>query len=505
MGNIYREEDEQFEQFLRRAVTRCSETELTEENRKERRARCDSDEFEFCREYYPEIFSGPWNELHHHIKSLESGEHGIGGCRFFGKTTYGIFGKIVKRIALGGIGLIGLALRDEDDAKERTYLIYRKIKKNKKLCYDYHINFQQEKKGFYIINNKSFVSLGMREGLRNWFDDNMKRFELIVCDDLFNRQTVSSEVDNEKVYNFVTSECSGQLNPDGLLLWFFNLITEKSPGSRFVEDRPESCFTLPALNDKDETNWPGSFWTTEQLLLKKAKIPLEVWLGDWMNRPVQIGEFLKTEWQTFVNINTLNIIATIGAMDPSYGKSPSACLKGGVILGLTDKGKSVLLDVYARKEDYCFVFDWFNRCRQLYPAFKAILWEDDFAQWTTAMPYYNDWVKQTGLRLPIIRFLSSSLKTEFYGSDKIGRIMNLVYPYQTANIIINEDIKASPDFKVHNTQYISFGRAKEKLDVLDAEASAFIMLPGYVGNQTIKNLKERKYARSRNSNWLHNR
>lgn len=505
-ANYFRTEDEQFEAFLKRAVTKTKETDLTEEKRKERRARCDNDDLEFCREYFPEIFHEPWNKIHLHLNSLTSGEHGISGSRFFGKTTFGIFAKAVKRICLGGIGLIGLALRNEEDSKERTSLIVRKIRRNKKLCYDYSINFQQSLKGHYIINNKTLVSLGMREGLRNWFDENMERFELIICDDLFNRQTVGSEKDNEKVYNFVTSECSGQLKPGGLLLWFFNFITPTSPGSKYAEKNPVNHFNLPALNDQEETNWPGSRWTTEALKLKMNLIPLEVWLGDWMNKPVLLGDIFKPEWLRPVNLNHHNIIACIAAVDPSFGKSIEACLKGAVVMGRTDKGKNIILDLYGRKESFTMLFDWLNECRSYYPGFRAIFWEDDFAQWTIAMSYYKDWNTPNKKALPIIPYSSKSLKTENYGSDKIGRIMNLVHPHQTGEILINEAITNSFDYKTYANQYISFGKAKEKLDILDAEATAYIMLPSYVETGGFKSLKERRYAKgNREDSWLNGR
>ena len=504
--NYFREEDEQFEAFLKRARTKVKETDLTEEKRQERRSRCDIDEFEFCKEYFPEIFNEPWNYLHYHIRDLQYGEHGVSGCRFFGKTTYGIFAKLVKRICLGGVGLIGLALRNESDSRERTSLIVRKIKRNKKLCYDYSINFQQMLKGHYIINNKTFVSLGMREGLRNWFDENMERFELIICDDLFNRQTVNSEVDNNKVFAFVTSECSGQLKPGGLLLWFFNFITPNSAGSKYAKKFPDNHFNLPALNDKNETNWPGSRWTTEALELKKKSILLEVWLGDWMNQPVLLGDILKPEWLRPINLNLINIIACIAAVDPSFGKSIEACLKGAVVMGRTDQGKDIILDVYGRKESFSMVFDWLKEARSSFPGFRAIFWEDDFAQWTIASPYYADWKKTTKDTLPIIPYSSKSLKTENYGSDKIGRIMNLVHPHQTGEILVNEAILNTDDYGTYVNQYISFGKATEKLDILDAEATAYIMLPGYIELGKIKSIKSRKIAKAnQEDSWLHGR
>lgn len=499
------EQNAAFEELIDRLRFTDSDPVLNEKSRNERRARCDDNEFAFCLEYFPRVFHDTFNDAHRFMESHNIGFYGISGSRKFGKSAYGIVAKIIKRICKGGPGLIGHALRDEKAAKQRTSMIYKIIRRNKKLCYDYNINFQQKLKGHYIINNKEYVALGMREGLRDWMDEEFKRFELIIADDLFNKQSVKSDVDNQKVLDFIQSECMGQLNEDGVLYWFYNMISENSPGMIFSEEHPECCFNLPALNAAGETNWPGSQWTTQALLAKKAKMNLDVWQGDYMNEPITVGDVFKIEWQKFVDVSHHNIIATICVLDPSHGSSPAACLKGGVLLGMTDKRVPILLDVYGRTDGYEEFFNWVDSKRSSLTAFRALLFENDFAQWDYAKPYYEKWHKETGKSLPIIMFNSSQLASEDYGADKVGRIMNLVYPFQFGEILINQDIKQSGDFKTFNTQYITFGSTKKKLDILDALASAFLQIHGYIsGENLFSSSGKRQHSRRRNSDAFKN-
>lgn len=500
--NRIRQLDETFEHFLDTVAVEASETELIPELRAERRKRCDNNDFEFCKEYFPHIFTDPFNKVHDHISSLNSGIYSISGARFFGKTAFTICSRIIKPLSIGGNGMLGLALRDVEDSVERTAAIARLMQRNKKLMYDYSINFQQDKKGYYIVNNMHLVALGMRQGLRNMLDDDFKRFKFILADDLFNRISVGSELDNEKVFNFITSECAGQLEPGGLMIWLFNYISANSPGKKYADDHKETHFNLPALDENEKSNWENSRWTTEALLKKREELTFDVWQGDWMNDPIQKGEIFEVDWLKPVPISLQKFVAVLAAIDPSHGKSPAACDKGICILGIDNKGECVMIDVYIRKEDYSFVFDYLDVQRSMWHQFRAILFENDFNQWFSAAQYYQDWCEKRKKFLPIIPYSAKSLKTDVYGSDKDSRIMNLVHPFQTGKIKVNQDIINTPDYKKWRNQYIEFGKHKTKLDGLDATATAFIMLPRYQKTGTFKSLAKRTNQKDA---WLENR
>lgn len=500
---------DRFNLMLDSFVDEATDSDLTPAKKAERRKLADKNDFEFSKIYFPTIFSSPWNDIHKYIESIKhNSEYQIytcSGSRFYGKSAFSYITKVIKPICIGGLGLIGIGLRTEDDAKERTAAIKRLIVKNKKLCYDYSIQIQQDKKGDYIINQKSLKSFGYREGIRNVFDEEFKRFETIILDDVFNRQSVTSEKDNEKVYNFVTAEVSGQLNPGGIAIWLFNYVAPNSPGKKYADEHPETHFNLPALNKKGQTNWPGSFWTTEELLNKKESIPLDVWMGDWMNDPILRGDIFKPEWLNFVNINLIKIVASITAIDPSHGQSPSACAKGIVTMGQDDKNKNYILDIKISKEDYMLIFDYLDSVRSSFSAHKAILFENDFNQWNFAYPYYLKWIELRKKYLPIINFSTKSLETEIYGTDKDSRIMNLVNPFEMNDILINLLLEHKQDYLEWRTQYLSFGKSKEKLDGLDATATAFIMLPRYVITGSFKPLAKRQHGINNKEGWLHGR
>lgn len=473
-------QERDFDNFLASLTFDASNKELTPEKREERRSKADEDDLTFVKTYFPKIFNEPFNPLHKCIAGLKQGSYNIAGARLFGKSTITYFTKIIKPLALGVGGIINLNLRTQELAVERTALIKKIIEKNQLLIYDYEIIIQQDKKGYYIINNTYFIAGSMQTGLRSLVDENMKRVRVSINDDLYSKETVKSELDNKTVVEFITAEADGILEPDGLRIFLGNMISEKCPMATMKKKFPDNYYELAAVDSKGETNWKGhSIFTKQYWADFKNTKPLSIWMGEYMNKPLVNGETLDPKWIRKVDISTYNIIAAISAIDPSFGKSPEACLKGIATLGLTDKGQIIMLDMYLRKEDYFNVFEYIHELRKRIPNWKLLLFENDFSQYYIAEPYYNSWMEATKKVLPIVLFSSKSLKTEHFGSDKISRIMNLIHPHQTGNFLYNQEITENPDFELYYNQYLSFGGTKEKLDGLDAAASAFIMIRRY--------------------------
>ena len=381
----------------------------------------------------------------------------------------------------------------------------RLIKKNEILKYDYDVKIQQDRIGDYLVNNKWFVGFGFREGIRNFFTEEFKRFDSIILDDLFNAQTIKSIPDNEKILTFVKSECTGQLNEDGLLIWLFNYISVISPGYIYAQKHPENHFNLPALNEKGETNWPGSKkWTTKKLLKKRDELSFDVWMGDWMNSPLQKGEEFEKDWLKGININTVKILASISVVDPAHGESPQACYKSIITMGYTDTKKYVIQDIYLRKENYFQFFNYLHNISMVTPAWKTTLFENDFAQWNMAKPYYDLWRRDTKRTIAIQKFDSKNLKTQNYGSDKESRIRNLILPFEVGEIVLDQDIMEgkNKDYDLWFAQYLGFGKLKGKLDGLDATASAYILFPRYIARGSFKPLNT-KFTKK--ESWLFNR
>ena len=225
MSITTRQLDEQFESFLDSIVIDDSKSELTSEQRIERRKLADNDELAFCTIYYPQIFSQPFNKMHESIRDMGTGKHTRSGARLIGKSAYAYVAKVVKPMAIGNGGLLGVCMRTlEKGSIERTAALIRLIKKNPKLMYDYNINIQQDRKGYYIVNNTTLIALSVDTQLRSLLDEEFKRFTFILGDDLYSKNTVRSENDNEKVTDFVLSEIDGQLEPDGTRLILGNSI-----------------------------------------------------------------------------------------------------------------------------------------------------------------------------------------------------------------------------------------------------------------------------------------
>jgi len=491
--NINRLETD-FNKRLKELKFKVQNCELTPEKKAERRKLADVDDLAFAKIYYPQIFDEPFNGIHEYIAKLVPGMWPISGSRKFGKSTFGYISQFVKPIALDEGGICVLCLRTLEQTKERTSMIRRIIMKNKLLLYDYDIELVQDKKGFYIFGKTHFIAGSFETGLRSIIDDDFKRIRRIICDDMYNATTVKSQVDNDKIVKFWESEVSGALERGATAIFFGNTISEICPMAIIAEKYPKTYFSMPACDTEGHTNWKGhSLFTDEYWETFQHTIDYVVWQGEYMCTPCVVGEMFQLEWLRSINLNMIQITHSLSALDPSFGKTPEACYKGLVTLGLTSKNEPVVLDIYLRQEDYFRVFDYVAAIRASTPFWKILLFENDFNQFYIARPYYEQWQEARNDILPIMKFTSKSLKTDQYGSDKISRIMNLIHPHQSGIIKYNSAIIKNADYNRFVNQYIAFGgNTTEKLDGLDALATAFIMLKRFADRGNFQALGERK-------------
>lgn len=507
-----KELDANFEQTIKSAKMEVSDTEFTPDKAEARKKKANASDLAFCKTYFPKIFDSPFNDLHKEVDTWEEGNYTLSGSRRFGKSAFTYVGKAIKHIALGKGGIVNISLYDHENAKERTAALKRLIKKNKLLCYDYNIEIIQDLKGNHIFKSDggqtTLLATSVRQGLRSLMDEEFERFQIAIADDLYNRQNVKSEKHQEKVYNFVTSELWGMMEPGSLSITIGNAITPEAPIVKLREEHTEEKgrhYGLPAMNEaQTESNWPER-WTAEELDKFKAELPYDVWMGDYMDSPVEVGDVMNPDWINYVNLNRINILASIAVADPAHGESPTSCAKGLATVGIDEKRKIYVLDMYLRHEGYLDFFDYAHQVRKEFQ-YKALLFENDFNQWSHANPYYQDWLEKNQHPLPIVEFLSSSLETEHRGADKESRIMNLVHPHQTGQILYSEKLRHDNDMKRYKNQnYLRFGNSKSaKLDGLDALATGYIMIWRYLETGGFKPLKKRQWnTAGKMKEWFH--
>jgi hypothetical protein len=475
--------DETFEDMLAELEHQHGDTRLTPDQRQERLAHVREAPTEteaglrFAKLYYPEIFEAPWSDLHHHIASLEEGKRSISGFRKAGKSALTYVVHVIRRVAEQRPGMVGVVLRTLDNAEQRLASLSRLILSNELLCYDYGIEAQSNGGAYRILNHVHLVAGSVSTGLRNYVDDSFDRFGVLIGDDLYDKESVRSELDNRRVYEFVVDEMWGQLEDDGLCVVLGNKINSDSPICKLEEEYPEGHYSFPIVDpETEEPNWPEVYGEEEVEQMKK-EIPHDVWQAQYLDDPIEVGDVFDPDWLATVNVGLVTIEASITTVDPAQGQSPAACFKGITSLGLTSTGETVVLDLYGRKEPYPDVFDYlFERIQRL-PQHRLVYWENDFAQWSDADPYYTDWKKHTGHALPIMLYVAADLETRFRAADKESRIMTLVHPHQTTTIAYDEQLKGSSDWEVFKEQYK--GYPNEGDDVLDALAAANILIMRY--------------------------
>lgn len=489
--------DDDFEKFLDGVLIEVTTNDLTPEKKNDRRRRADHDDLEFCKIYFPGIFNLPFNDLHHAIAKLKHGMYTVSGFRKCGKSAFCYIAKAIKPICLNVGGIISINCRTLDDlAKERTAALIRILFRNRLLIYDYAPELNQDLKGHYIIGKTHLIAGSVKTGLRNLVDDDFKRIRVAINDDLFNKDTVTSEYDNGKVTDFIESEVRGQLEENALSITMGNSISETCPIVQLKNLHPDKHFSLPALDENGESTWP-EYKTAEQWNEFKTDIPWDIWLGEYMDKPSIKGNVFEPEHIKPVNINLLKILASISACDPSHGTSPAACYKAIATVGITAKREVIVQDLYIRKDDYLIVFDYVDTLRARCDAWKILLFENDFNQWAFADPYYKDWIKKRNKTLPILTYLSSQLKSEHRGADKESRIMTLVHPMQTSMLLFDSQVLLTKDYEKFRNQLLSFGKAKEKLDGPDALATAFIMIFRYIETGSFTPIKKRLFQKEK--------
>lgn len=485
-----REQDASFDRFLDQALVETEDTELTPAKRKERRAAADADPLAFCRTYFPGIFDLPWAAFHHEMAGLTEGTWYVDAARRYGKSAVAFIGHGVRRVAMGrdlGPTVVAVLMRTDDKARARTSSLSRLVQRNRLLCYDYDVEVEKDEAGWHVINGVHLVAASYKMGLRGLLTDEFNRIGLAISDDLWDRTSVSSEADNERIVQFLEGEVRGQMEPGALHVVLGNAISATCPIVVLRERYPDRSISCPALDEDDESTWPEAY-STEYWHGVRAETPLDVWSGEYQCRPLLVGEVFDLDWVRTVNVNLLEVLGLVTAIDPSHGSSPLACLKAAAEVGLVSDGSTFLSDLYARTDPFDDLFDYLAERQDRWGGMlRAFLWENDFEQWNHAAPWYQVWSERTGRVLPVVTHYSRQLRSEYYGSDKDGRILNLLHPYKTGRHVHSDAIPAGADYDRWRAAYVGFGKSRKKgqqLDPLDAEATAFLMVRGYLRGHT---------------------
>jgi hypothetical protein len=490
-----------FEHWLLEAFAPVSKTELTPEKREKRRAGAENNPLGFAKIYFPQIFSLPWNALHRWMASLGPGCWTCSGHPESGKSALAHILFAVRPLVYGLGGIVNLNTQKEPVSQDRVLGILELIRKNERIQYDFKISVERDSMTHAIVNGTHLIPGSVNTGLRNITTAEFGRVDWQVNDDLYNRITLSEKNTSDNVTDFVTGEAWRQLSSfrPSFSITLGNVITEDAPIERLRKMNPANHFSFTALNEKGESNWP-EFRTKKAWEKFASTKPAHVWFGEYLEKPLVKGDVFELGWlRTFVKKAEDEFTVRIATHDAARGASPAACRKALVTGSFMADGRLIIEDIYARRESYP---EFFNYALALHTRLPYLImqFENDFAQYDLAKPYYEQWSRQTQSVLPIDVFLAKDLVTEFSSAKKEERIMYLVNPIQTDIIRFVPGVIETPDGQVFKNQYSGWPKWKEN-DVLDAMATLYILGKRYIETGSFKPARERSWIKSLFRGW----
>lgn len=493
-------QERELDTVLERLTLGATESELTPQKRRARRKEADDSPLRFAETYFPGVFTEPWSDLHRHLAGLEEGRHSVSGFPQSGKSAFAFLGKLLRHIALGRSGVACVAARTDEKATAHTSMLHRILQRAEKLRYDYDLDVLQDRTGDYIYKAEGgqtrLVAASVNTGVRGTVSDQFDRISIAVGDDLYDRESARSDLDNERVYKWITGELFRQLEDDALAVILGNAIVEGCPILKMKENFPDRHFSFPIMDEDGAPNWP-EVYEADDIQRLREETDYEVWEGEYMERPTRKGDVFEEEWLRTVNIALAKIVASVTAVDPAHGQSPHACYKAAFTAGMTEAREVVGLDVWLRKRPYAELFDHLAQLVPRMPAHKAILFENDFSQWNFAKPYYENWQRERGQTLPVVMHRASELAGPGESADKEARIMKLVHPHHFGQFLYHQRMTAGPDWKRYRAQVLAFGEKTEALDGLDAAATAYVMVSRYLDRGSFRSSAERTMPRPR--------
>lgn len=485
-----------FEHWLLEAFAPVSKTELTPEKREKRRAGAENNPLGFAKIYFPQIFSLPWNALHRWMASLGPGCWTCSGHPESGKSALAHILFAVRPLVYGLGGIVNLNTQKEPVSQDRVLGILELLRKNERLKYDFKISIERDSMTHAIVNGTHLIPGSVNTGLRNITTAEFGRVDWQVNDDLYNRITLAEIKTSDHVTDFVTGEAWRQLSSfrPSFSITLGNVITEDAPIDRLRKMNPANHFSFPALNEKGESNWP-EFRTKEAWEKFAATKPPHVWFGEYLEKPLVKGDVFELGWlRTFIKKAEDSPLVRIACHDAARGESPAACRKALVTGSFMPDGSLVIEDIYARRESYPEFFNYSFALRTRLP-YLVLMFENDFAQFDFAQPYYLQWTAHSGFVIPLDVFLAKDLITEFSSAKKEDRIMYLVNPIQTGIIRFAPGVIETPDGQVFKNQYSGWPKWKEN-DVLDAMATLYILGKRYIETGSFKPARERSWIKS---------
>lgn len=488
---------------------------ITEEERERVINKSAKDFFYFAKKVFPEYCTYPFSDLHRDIHSFSNERERLVHCVYgppeSGKTSImrvekiwqALYKKhyIIKITETMALTLVDLeSIRLEFEQNPRIRFLYGDLKTtgrwdqeafkiapttfNKRGCWFEGFAFDKPPTG------------RLREEFRP---------DLADIDDLENyKRSGNIKISREKL-QFINNDVIPRMANDAPIIWFgnnarktmaSNIIVEMEEQQRKYEYPAFRIHLYPAFNRRTKKAlWKERYdFDDEEKMRLSFGVGMMTWQGNYMQNPVvpEGTEFKRAHWREYKRLpdDAYGIIMC----DPAGGKK--GAFKAAVLFLYSQQTRKFYVHrAFVRQCDWEEYFNWmYDTYHEFHNRIRYIGWEKDFHQdqFLLFMQLYPSTKDKPPLPVFPLEVKGQGKKDE--------RIRTLAVPYETGQILYNEEFLLTPDGREGQTQVIGFPDYSFK-DFPDCEATAYKQvylmfaggmmdeLPGQKGYQSVDKLR----------------
>lgn len=471
----------------------------TQAKREARIERARTDREYFARTYFPHICTEPSPDFHHVLdEAAQKRRSAVEVFRGGAKSTRVVTFRYIHAIVFKTINYAQYFADTDDQAELKLDAIKAELEVNKRLHNDFDIEPGHTwRKDRIICNDVCVDAMGLGSAVRGLTDHKGRRPDLITVDDPDNDIKVESAAQRNKLRKILLGAVIPGMNPlNGSLTVIGTSIHPECMIEWIMEDdrfRDWHRVDIPVIDPiTGESAWPQRF-TPEYLDELRRILGPAVFSAEMLNQPIDpdTAEISEDDIVYFsdADLKRADVIATLGALDPSLGKSAKSDFQA-IIAGHVVKLSNGDVEQWIRLADLvrlplpkliAKVFSLHVIYRFQAFGIETVAFQDALRQWI------DETAKKLGVLLNI-----EPVKNSGGDAGKTVRIRGTLGFYKRGRIRLHESLRGSEFVR----QLLRFPRGHD--DGPDAAEMWLRLCARYgAGDNAVPSAAGRNYMRSR--------